>query len=61
MEEKDIKKLKKFTKLFQKTFDWGCNDRAKYLYANAVYSVISGNPTFEECEQEFLDYMIESR
>lgn len=56
-----IDKLEKFTKMFQQTFDWGCNDRAKILYANAVYSVISGNETFEECEQEFIDYMHENK
>lgn len=26
-------KLKELTKLYEKTFDWGCNDTAKCLYA----------------------------
>lgn len=56
--EKD--KLKYYTRLFEQTFEWGCNDRAKFLYANAIYSVISKNKIYEECEQEFLDYMRES-
>ena len=55
-----IDKLEKFTKMFQQTFDWGCNDHAEALYANAVYSVISGNKIFEKCEQDFIDYMHEN-
>lgn len=27
--------------MYEKTFEWGCNDRAKCLYANAVYSIVS--------------------
>lgn len=53
-------KLKSFTHLFEQTLEWGCNDRAKCLYANAVYSVISGKKIYKECEQEFLDYMREN-
>ena len=56
-----IDKLEKFTRMFEQTFDWGCNDRAKFLYANAIYSVISGSETFKECEQEFIDYMHENK
>ena len=52
--------LNKYAEMFEQTFDWGCNDRAKCLFANAVYSVISGNETFRECEQDFLDYMHEN-
>ncbi len=52
-------KIEKYTRLFEQTFDWGCNDTAKMLYANAVYSVISGKEIFAECEQEFLEYMAE--
>ena len=57
---KDRDKLETFTHLFEQTFEWGCNDRAKCLYANAVYSVISANKIYEECEQDFLDYMREN-
>lgn len=53
-------KLNKLTNLFEKTFDWGCNDRAKVLYANAVYAVISENKIFEECIDEFKEYMLEN-
>lgn len=60
IEESELNKLKKYTDLFEKTFDWGCNDTAKYLYANAIYSIISGNPNFKECEEDFLDYMLEN-
>lgn len=52
--------LKTFTRLFEQTMEWGCNDRAKCLYANAVYSIVSDNEIFKECEQEFLDYMHEN-
>lgn len=30
---KDRDKLETFTHLFGQTFEWGCNDRAKCLYA----------------------------
>lgn len=52
--------LKSLTNLFKKTFEWGCNDRAKALYANAVYAVISENKTYEECIDEFKDYVLEN-
>lgn len=56
--------LENLTKLFAKTFDWGSNDTAKILYANAlyanaVYAVISGNKIFEERIKEFKDYMLD--
>lgn len=61
IQQKDnIELLKKYTKMYEQTFDWGCNDKAKYLYANAVYSVVSGKEIFKECEQDFLDYMHEN-
>lgn len=53
-------KLKEYSRLLEQTFEWGCNDEAKALYANAIYSVISGNKIFEECEQKFLDYIHEN-
>ncbi len=53
-------KIKEFTKLYEQTFDWGCNDEAKVLFANAIYSIVSGRKNFKECEQEFLDYMADS-
>ena len=53
-------KLNKLANLFEKTFDWGCNDTAKVLYANAVYAVISENKIFEECVDEFKEYMLEN-
>lgn len=53
-------KLKTFSKLFEQTFEWGCNDIVKCLYANAIYSIISGNEIYRECEQDFLDYMHEN-
>ena len=53
-------KLKEYSRLLEKTFEWSCNDEAKAFYANAVYFVISGNKFFEKCEQEFLDYMHEN-
>ena len=60
MQQNDLQRLEKYTKMYEQTFDWGCNDRANYLFANAIYSVISGNETFKECEQDFLDYMHEN-
>ena len=56
----DIEKLQKFSDMYYETCEWGCNDRAKCFFANAVYSIVSGNKNFEECEQEFLDYMHEN-
>ena len=53
-------KLNKLANLFEKTFDWGCNDTAKILYANAVYAVISENKIFEGCIDEFKEYMLEN-
>lgn len=53
-------KLNKLANLLEKTFDWGCNDTAKVLYANAVYAVISGNKIFEECIDEFKEYILEN-
>ena len=53
-------KLEKYSKMFESTFGWGCNDHAKYLYSLAVYSVISGKETFKECEEEFIEYIAES-
>lgn len=55
-----IEKLNSLTNLFEKTFDWGCNDTARDLYANAVYAVVSGNEIFEECIDKFKDYMLEN-
>ena len=52
--------IKKYTSMYEKTFDWGCNDRAKCLYANAVYSIVSGKEIYKECEKDFLDYMHEN-
>ena len=46
--------------MYEKTFGWGCNDRAKCLYANAVYSIVSGKEIYKECEKDFLDYMHEN-
>lgn len=53
-------KLKKFSDMFKETFEWGCNDTAKFLYANAIYSIITENKTYKESEQDFLDYMLEN-
>ena len=53
-------KLNKFSEMLKETFEWGCNDRAKCLYANAIYSVITGEENYKECEQDFLDYMHEN-
>jgi len=53
-------KLEKYSKMLESTFDWGCNDHAKYLYSLAVYSVISGKEIFKECEEEFIEYIAES-
>ena len=50
-------KLSELSRLYEQSFNWGCNDKIKALYANAVYSIISQNKTFENCEQEFLDYI----
>lgn len=55
-----IEQLNKLTDLFEKTFDWGCNDGIRDLYANAVYAVISENEIFEECIDKFKDYMLEN-
>lgn len=60
MKQNDIKRLEKYTKMYHETFEWGCNDKASYLYAHAVYSVVSGNEIYRECEDEFLEYMYEN-
>ena len=60
LSREQINKLKRYTKMFEQTHEWGCNDRAKYLFSEAIYSVISGNKIYEECEQEFIDYMNEN-
>ena len=31
-----------------------------FICANAVYAIISGNKVFEECIDEFKDYMLEN-
>lgn len=51
------KMIENYTKMYEQTFDWGCNDKAKYLFANAIYAIVSGKEIFEECKQNFLDYM----
>lgn len=53
-------KLSELSRLFEQTFDWGCNDEAKALYANAVYAIISNNPAFNDCEKEFIEHMREN-
>ena len=53
-------KIEDLTKLFEKTMEWGCNDRAKCLYAQAVYAIVSEDDIYEECIDEFKDYMLES-
>lgn len=55
-----IEKLNRLTDLFEKTFDWGCNDKAKDLYANVLYAVIRGDKIYEEYIEEFKDYMLEN-
>lgn len=55
-----IKKLEQLTNLFEKTFDWGCNDTARDLYANAVYAVVSGNEIFKECVEQFEEHVLEN-
>lgn len=55
-----VKRLEYITKLYEKTFDWGCNDKAKDLYTNAVYAIISEKPIFQECIDEFKDYILEN-
>ena len=52
-----IEKLNKLSNLFEKTFDWGCNDNARDLYTNAVYAVISEKKVWEGCVEEFTDFM----
>lgn len=60
LSEDKIEKLNKLTDLFEKTFDWGCNDTASDLYAYAVYAVISGNEIYEECIDKFKIHMLEN-
>ena len=55
-----IKKLEQLTNLFEKTFDWWCNDTARDLYANAVYAVVSGNEIFKECVEQFEEHVLEN-
>ena len=55
-----LEKIKELTNMYAQTLEWGCNDRAKYLYANAIHAVVSENDTYEECIQEFVDYMHEN-
>ena len=50
-------KLEHLTDLIEQTFDWGCNDEAWDLYAHAVYSVVSGNENFKDCEHTFENYV----
>lgn len=59
--DEKLKKLKQITDMIESTFDWGCADEAWDRYAHAVYAIISENPCFEECEQNFLDYMEENK
>ena len=54
-------KLKQLTDMMESVFDWGCTDEAWDRYAKAVYAVISENPCFDECGQEFLDYIEENK
>lgn len=52
--------LKSLANLYEKTFDWGCNDEATDLFAHAVYAVISENKIFRNYINEFKNYMLEN-
>lgn len=58
-EQRD-EKLNKFSQMFEKTFGWEDNEKANFLYANTIYSIISENETHKAYEQLFLDYMNEN-
>lgn len=52
--------LKSLANLYEKTFDWGCNDEATDLFAHAVYAVISENKIFRDYINEFKNHMLEN-
>ena len=54
----DLKKIQRYSKILEKTFDWGCNDEARDLYANAVYEIATHNKAFEGAEKEFEEYVL---
>lgn len=45
MEEK-IKEIQKIMSVYEKTFDWGCNDNVHSAVAHAVYGVITDTDFF---------------
>lgn len=51
-------KIQEYSKLLEKTFDWGCNDEAINLYANAVYEISTHNKAFKGAGKEFEDYIL---
>lgn len=62
MDEKEkLKKLKELTETMNQTFDFGCTDEAWDKYAHAVYYIVSENKIFEDCLQEFIDYVEENK
>lgn len=57
---KQFKQIKKLTDLYETTMEWGCNDEAKALFANAIYACIYPEKKwFQECIDEFKNYLLE--
>lgn len=47
-------KISKIMHIYEKTFDWGCNDSVHPIIAHAIYGVMSGKESFLEEYNEFL-------
>ena len=55
-----LKKMERLSNIFEKTFDWGCNDEAQALYANAMYSCVHPDDTaFSDAIEMFEQHMID--
>ena len=55
-----VEKIKRLSQLYEKTFEWGCNDGAKELFADAVYACLHPeDDCWQECITEFEQYMMD--
>lgn len=55
-----LKQIKELTDLYETTMEWGCNDTAKALFANAIYACMHPEEEwFQHCIDEFKNHLIE--
>ena len=57
--EKKLKQIKELTDLYETTMEWGCNDHAKCLFANAIYACMHPEKEwFQECIGDFIKEIV---